>query len=242
MIRLIVGLKGSGKTTRLIEMVNEAVAAEKGDVICVEKTTKLNNDLDRRVRLIDMDDYEVGNFDGLYGFLTGLYAANYDTTDIFVDQTLKIAGDDLTELAKMIERLDATAAKEGFAITFTISADPSALSAALGKYVILPNSEPYGKTGAALRLRCFSVSISPCEKKRTVLPGRSAFYAVYRCSAGTTSRNTACCRGGIFLSLCSRPKYQLPNCISCSTRSRKAPRGEISVRSPPRKMRIRSDG
>lgn len=49
MIRLIVGLKGSGKTTRLIEMVNEAVAAEKGDVICVEKTTKLNNDLDRRV-------------------------------------------------------------------------------------------------------------------------------------------------------------------------------------------------
>ena len=67
MIRLIVGLKGSGKTTRLIEMVNEAVAADKGDVICVEKTTKLNNDLDRRVRLIDMDDYEVGNFDGLYG-------------------------------------------------------------------------------------------------------------------------------------------------------------------------------
>ena len=63
MIRLIVGLKGSGKTTRLIEMVNEAVAADKGDVICVEKTTKLNNDLDRRVRLIDMDDYEVGNFD-----------------------------------------------------------------------------------------------------------------------------------------------------------------------------------
>ena len=136
MIRLIVGLKGSGKTTRLIEMVNEAVAADKGDVICVEKTTKLNNDLDRRVRLIDMDDYEVGNFDGLYGLLTGLYAANYDTTDIFVDQTLKIAGDDLTELAKMIERLDATAAKEGFAITFTISADPSALPAALGKYVI----------------------------------------------------------------------------------------------------------
>lgn len=29
MIRLIVGLKGSGKTTRLIEMVNEAVAAER---------------------------------------------------------------------------------------------------------------------------------------------------------------------------------------------------------------------
>ena len=136
MIRLIVGLKGSGKTTRLIEMVNEAVAADKGDVICVEKTTKLNNDLDRRVRLIDMDDYAVGNFDGLYGFLTGLYAANYDTTDIFVDQTLKIAGDDLTELAKMVDRLDATANKEGFAITFTISCDPSVLPAALGKYVI----------------------------------------------------------------------------------------------------------
>ena len=41
MIRLIVGLKGSGKTTRLIEMVNEAVAADKGDVICVEKSSTM---------------------------------------------------------------------------------------------------------------------------------------------------------------------------------------------------------
>lgn len=44
-----------------------------------------------------------------------------------MDQTLKIAGDDLTELAKMVDRLDATANKEGFAITFTISCDPSVL-------------------------------------------------------------------------------------------------------------------
>ena len=136
MIRLIVGLKGSGKTTRLIEMVNEAVAAEKGDVICCEKTTKLNNDLDRRVRLIDMDDYEVGSFEGLYGFLTGLFAANYDTTDIFVDQTLKIAGSDLDELARMIAKLEPVAGREGFAITFTISCDPAALPANLKKYVI----------------------------------------------------------------------------------------------------------
>ncbi len=136
MIRLIVGNKGSGKTKRLIDMVNEAVAADKGNVICVEKTTKLNNDLDRRVRLIDIEDYEVHSYDSLYGFVTGLYAANYDTTDIFVDQTLKIGGADLEAFAGMVANLDKIAGKEGFAITFTVSSDASALPEALGKYII----------------------------------------------------------------------------------------------------------
>ena len=117
-------------------LLDRHINPEKGDVICCEKTTKLNNDLDRRVRLIDMDDYEVGSFEGLYGFLTGLFAANYDTTDIFVDQTLKIAGSDLDELARMIAKLEPVAGREGFAITFTISCDPAALPADLKKYVI----------------------------------------------------------------------------------------------------------
>ena len=136
MIRLIVGNKGSGKTKRLIDMVNEAVAADKGNIICVEKTTKLNNDLDRRTRLVDITDYAVNNYDGLYGFITGLYASNYDTTDIFVDQTLKIGGTDLEAFAQMVVELDKIADKEGIIITFTVSSDASALPESLGKYII----------------------------------------------------------------------------------------------------------
>ena len=37
MVKLIMGLKGSGKTKRLVELVREAVAMENGDVVCIEK-------------------------------------------------------------------------------------------------------------------------------------------------------------------------------------------------------------
>ena len=37
MIKLILGLKGSGKTKRLMDMCNEAVAQSKGNVVFIEK-------------------------------------------------------------------------------------------------------------------------------------------------------------------------------------------------------------
>ena len=42
MVKLIVGVRGTGKTKTLIEMVNGAAAASKGSVICIEKGNKLN--------------------------------------------------------------------------------------------------------------------------------------------------------------------------------------------------------
>lgn len=136
MIRLIVGNKGSGKTKRLIDMVNEAAATSKGNVICVEKTTKLNNDLNRKVRLIDINEYDVRGYDALYGFIIGLYSANYDTTDIFIDQTLKIGGDNVIDFSQMIEHLRPIIAREGFSITFAVSCDPSVLPASLKEFII----------------------------------------------------------------------------------------------------------
>ena len=53
MVKLIMGLKGSGKTKQLIHDINEAVKNEAGSVVCIEKGTKLRFDLDIRVRLID---------------------------------------------------------------------------------------------------------------------------------------------------------------------------------------------
>lgn len=37
MVQLIMGLKGSGKTKRLVEMVATAVREETGSVVCIEK-------------------------------------------------------------------------------------------------------------------------------------------------------------------------------------------------------------
>ena len=41
MVKIIMGLKGSGKTKKLVELVREAVNVGDGDVVCIEKDRKL---------------------------------------------------------------------------------------------------------------------------------------------------------------------------------------------------------
>ena len=53
MLKLMIGVKGTGKTKTLIEKVNEAAGTSHGDVVCIEKGTKLRFDIKPTVRLID---------------------------------------------------------------------------------------------------------------------------------------------------------------------------------------------
>ena len=92
MITLLTGKKGSGKTKKLIDLANAAVEKSNGNVVVVEKGLKLTYDISHAARLIDIDAYDVQGGKGLYGFLAGICAGNYDVTDVFVDSTLKIAG------------------------------------------------------------------------------------------------------------------------------------------------------
>lgn len=59
MVKVIMGLKGSGKTKQLVKDINEAVQSETGSVVCVEFGKKLTYDIDYRVRLIDAKEYAV---------------------------------------------------------------------------------------------------------------------------------------------------------------------------------------
>ena len=52
MVKLIMGLTGSGKTKTMVSMVNEAIQNESGDVVCVERGKTLTYDIPRRVRLV----------------------------------------------------------------------------------------------------------------------------------------------------------------------------------------------
>lgn len=108
MINFIVGPKGSGKTKKLIKLVNEAADVSLGNVVCIEKTPNLTGNISRKVRLIEAEDFDIDNCDKLEGFIKGMIASNYDITDIFVDQTLKIVGnssDRTSELLKKIKSL-----------------------------------------------------------------------------------------------------------------------------------------
>ncbi len=127
MISLILGHKGSGKTKHLIACVNDAIENSKGNVICVEKETKLTYDVNYRARLIAADDYEVKGYSAFYGFLAGICAGDHDITDVLVDATLRIGGRDYNELAKFLETVYELSSQQEKNFVFTISADKDEL-------------------------------------------------------------------------------------------------------------------
>lgn len=105
MVTLLIGKKGSGKTKKLIQLANEAVAASQGNVVVIEKGAKLTYDITSKARLIDTDQYQIKGYDMLFGFLSGICAGNYDVTDILIDSTFKICPEAVGGLDTFTKRL-----------------------------------------------------------------------------------------------------------------------------------------
>ena len=125
MVKLIIGVKGTGKTKTLIEMVNHAQNETKGCVVCIEKGNKLRFDVNSQTRLIDTVEYLVVGAQSLFGFVAGILASNYDVTDIFIDSCLKICNEDVPAFEKFLLEVEALALKNdvNFVITSSLPAE-----------------------------------------------------------------------------------------------------------------------
>ena len=135
MIRVIMGKKGSGKTKQMIEMINNAVQTEHGNVICIEKGNKLTFDIHYQIRLVESSQYDIANYTALKGFISGLYAGNYDITHIFIDSLTKIVGgecDNQTE--QFLDWLNNFGEQHNIKFTITISGDASLAPEGVKKY------------------------------------------------------------------------------------------------------------
>ena len=135
MVKLIIGLKGSGKTKTLISLANEAGEKSTGSVVCIEKGTKLIHEIKYLVRLIDSDEFSITNAEELYGFLCGVFASNNDITDLFVDSALKICACELDVFADFINKVAAFAEKAHINVVITSSIAPADLPECLNKYL-----------------------------------------------------------------------------------------------------------
>ena len=135
MIKLIIGLKGSGKTKTLISKVNEAIDVSKGCVVCLEKGDKLRFDIKYQARLIDVMEYDIVDAHGLQGFVAGLYASNSDITHLFIDSALKICGNDIDAFSEFVKVVDTWAAKWNIEVLMTSSISEADLPADLKKYL-----------------------------------------------------------------------------------------------------------
>ena len=135
MIHLIMGLKGSGKTKKMRDSIDAALASASGDVVCIEYGKALTYELNYRVRLVDSKEYGIRNSDMLKGFLSGLHAGNFDITNVYIDNLYKTIGDDRANGEAFIAWCADFAAANNMEITVTVSDDPALASDAIKQYL-----------------------------------------------------------------------------------------------------------
>ena len=135
MLKLIIGVKGTGKTKTLISMVNEAVDASHGNVVCIEKGTKLRFDVKYQARLINANEYFIDDAQSLWGFIAGILASNHDVTELFVDSALKICGNDIAQFEAMVEKVAQLSESANTKVVFTASLPTEEATDTIRKYM-----------------------------------------------------------------------------------------------------------
>ena len=136
MLKLIIGVKGTGKTKTLINLVNGALEVTKGDVVCIEKGVKLRYDIKPTARLVDTEEYMISDAQALYGFVAGVLASNHDVTDLFIDSTLKICKEDRAAFEALVLALDKLVTKTGGVnLTMTVSMPEAEVAESLRKFM-----------------------------------------------------------------------------------------------------------
>ena len=134
MLNLIVGGKGSGKTKKMIDMINASAKTTPGNIVCIEKSMKLTYDIDHAARLIDVDEYKINGYNMLYGFVAGILAGNYDIVEVYLDGVLKLGNHDPDGLGVLLDELAALTG-DSIKMVVTVSADLEALPESVKKYL-----------------------------------------------------------------------------------------------------------
>ncbi|MGM9662726.1 MAG: hypothetical protein ACI3WR_06490 [Oscillospiraceae bacterium] len=135
MVKLIMGEKGTGKTKELIEMVNKTAASVPGNVVCIESAAMMTYSIKPQVRLLVAKEHGINSYEVFRGFISGLYAGNYDISHIFIDNLCKICGAFGPETDTFLSWLESFSASSGVEFILTISADPSAATETMKKFL-----------------------------------------------------------------------------------------------------------
>ena len=135
MVQLIMGLKGSGKTKKLVDLVKKAVEEAHGDVVCIEKDKNLIYDIPYTARLIHAGEYGINSNALLRGFISGLHAGNYDITHIFIDNFYKMLDDKSDDaVADLLDWMDDFSKRENVQFFISATVEPDSVSESISKY------------------------------------------------------------------------------------------------------------
>jgi len=122
MLQVVYGHRGSGKTKRMIDMANAAIATTAGNIAFLDDDSAYRTDIKYQIRFVDGSEYEIPGADGMIGFLGGMVASNFDLAAIYVDAFVRLCGKPLVELESTFARLEAFSAQHALVLVLCVSA------------------------------------------------------------------------------------------------------------------------
>ena len=137
MIQLIVGSEGKGKTKHLLDKVNEEIKEASGNIVFLDRSTKHMFELNNRVRLINVSEYDFENKSEFIGFIYGIISQDHDIQQMYIDGIMKIAKLDKQGFEEVVAKLKDVSEKYGLDIIISASIDSSEISKKLKEYVIV---------------------------------------------------------------------------------------------------------
>jgi len=119
MVELIVGQKGKGKTKYLLDYVAKEIQNVTGNIAFLDKNTKHMYELNNKIRLIDVTQYDVESPSEFIGFILGLLSQDNDLEQVYLDSFLTISCLENQDISSTIARLDEISKK--FNVKFILS-------------------------------------------------------------------------------------------------------------------------
>ena len=136
MIKIHIGLKGSGKTPKLIQAVNAAIDIEKGNVVCITEGNRLMHDISNKARMINTESFDIENMDMFEGLICGIIAQDYDVTHIFIDSIFKsVPSASMADFDAFVKKLEKLEEKFDVSFTIMVSAEASEAGENTAKYI-----------------------------------------------------------------------------------------------------------
>ena len=123
MVQLIIGVKGEGKTKKMLDHVHGIMNSVDGNIVYLDKSSQNMHELDNRVRLINVSEYPIQNTDQFVGFICGICSQDYDLEEMYLDGFLKIAKAEGQDLTSVLTQLNSISEQFKVKMVLSISVD-----------------------------------------------------------------------------------------------------------------------
>ena len=137
MVKLVLGAKGKGKTKFLLDNANTEAINSDGVVIYLDKNSKHIFELNKNIRLVNVREYPIPDFEVLMGFICGLISGNSDIESIYFDSFLTLASLEERDPSDALDKLIILSERLHVDFIISLSIDENAIDERFKQYIVL---------------------------------------------------------------------------------------------------------